>query len=380
MGLDFPVKWVREGKADLLAPAVTEIRRSSIPFYNPVTALNRDISLAVVMGMGKPRVADVMTGIGSRAIRYAIEGAYVEANDLSPSSLSLLLASARKNGISDRIGVQSTDARSFLSAESAPNNRFDFVDLDPFGSPAPFLDSALAAVKAGGLLAFTATDLATLCGHYPKALLEKYGCFGFRSEFCHEMAIRILIGYIYRRARLQNIFIEPVLSFYADHYVRIFVKVAMNRVVDPDLASGFVLYFPRNKKRAWGNDPKALIDKNQGGKFGGPLWIGRIASSSFIEKIRYTISQRRDAFQNYFRVNKLLSLLQGELDYPPFFYVVPTLLVGGNPRMSELIKILSDSGVRASLTHFDGQGIRFDPGDEEPSIFLARSLNPSHIT
>lgn len=38
------------------------------------------------------------------------------------------------------------------------------VDLDPYGSPSIFLDSAIQAVADGGMLMCTATDMAVLCG------------------------------------------------------------------------------------------------------------------------------------------------------------------------------------------------------------------------
>lgn len=37
---------------------------------------------------------------------------------------------------------------------------YEAVDLDPYGSPAQFLDSAVQAVSEGGLLLVTATDMA----------------------------------------------------------------------------------------------------------------------------------------------------------------------------------------------------------------------------
>jgi tRNA (guanine26-N2/guanine27-N2)-dimethyltransferase len=43
-------------------------------------------------------------------------------------------------------------------------DRFDVVDLDPYGSPAVFLDGAVQSVKDGGLLLVTCTDMAVLCG------------------------------------------------------------------------------------------------------------------------------------------------------------------------------------------------------------------------
>jgi len=38
------------------------------------------------------------------------------------------------------------------------------VDLDPYGSPSVFLDSAVQSVADGGILMCTATDMAVLCG------------------------------------------------------------------------------------------------------------------------------------------------------------------------------------------------------------------------
>lgn len=38
------------------------------------------------------------------------------------------------------------------------------VDLDPYGSPSVFLDSAVQSIADGGMLMCTATDMAVLCG------------------------------------------------------------------------------------------------------------------------------------------------------------------------------------------------------------------------
>lgn len=42
---------------------------------------------------------------------------------------------------------------------------YDVVDLDPYGTPAMLLDTAVQAVADGGLLMVTATDMANLCGN-----------------------------------------------------------------------------------------------------------------------------------------------------------------------------------------------------------------------
>ena len=42
--------------------------------------------------------------------------------------------------------------------------RFSVIDLDPYGSPTPFLDAAVQSTKEGGLMCITCTDMAVLCG------------------------------------------------------------------------------------------------------------------------------------------------------------------------------------------------------------------------
>ena len=45
----------------------------------------------------------------------------------------------------------------------------DVVDLDPYGTAAPFIDGAVQAIRDGGLLCVTCTDLAVLATvNYPE--------------------------------------------------------------------------------------------------------------------------------------------------------------------------------------------------------------------
>lgn len=49
------------------------------------------------------------------------------------------------------------------------NKSFDVIDLDPYGTAAPFIDAAVQSVSDGGLLCVTCTDLAVLAGtNYPE--------------------------------------------------------------------------------------------------------------------------------------------------------------------------------------------------------------------
>lgn len=64
---------------------------------------------------------------------------------------------------------------------------FDAIDLDPYGCPSVFLDSAVQTIKEGGLLLITATDMAVLAGNSPESCYSKYGAISLRMKACHEM-------------------------------------------------------------------------------------------------------------------------------------------------------------------------------------------------
>ena len=67
------------------------------------------------------------------------------------------------------------------------SKRFTIIDIDPYGSPASFLDGAVQAVDDGGLLCITCTDMAGLCGNHGEASFAKYGAMPLKSKCCHEL-------------------------------------------------------------------------------------------------------------------------------------------------------------------------------------------------
>jgi tRNA G26 N,N-dimethylase Trm1 len=99
------------------------------------------------------------------------------------------------------------------------------VDLDPYGSPSVFLDSAVQSITEGGLLMCTATDMAVLCGNNGEVCYSKYGAYPLRGKYCHEMALRILLASIESHANRYKRYIVPVLSLSVDFYVRVFVRI-----------------------------------------------------------------------------------------------------------------------------------------------------------
>ena len=94
--------------------------------------------------------------------------------------------------------------------------RYDVIDLDPYGTAVPFLDSAVQAIADGGLLCVTCTDSPVLCGTYPEKCFSLYGSVPLRSKYLHEQALRILLHSIDATANKYKRYIVPWISVSVD--------------------------------------------------------------------------------------------------------------------------------------------------------------------
>ncbi|MEM3671017.1 MAG: tRNA (guanine(10)-N(2))-dimethyltransferase, partial [Thermoprotei archaeon] len=129
-------------------------------FYNPAGKTTRDLSVALSSCTGrKIRMLDAMCGTGVRGIRVALEANAdrVVLNDINPEAIALALLSSKENGVSDRVDLQSMGTNA-LCALSDYSQGYDYVDIDAFGSCAPFVQNGLVAAANGGMLAACSTD------------------------------------------------------------------------------------------------------------------------------------------------------------------------------------------------------------------------------
>ncbi|EOD10381.1 putative N2,N2-dimethylguanosine tRNA methyltransferase, partial [Emiliania huxleyi CCMP1516] len=190
------------------------------------------------------RVLDALSASGLRTIRYAKEVSglrEVVANDVDPVAHQTMASNFGRNGLLEGGGEQSCrvtstvgDAAALLYASRPPaGERFDVVDLDPYGTASPFLDGAVQAVSEGGLLMVTCTDMAVLAGAYPEAGAEacfaKYGAWPLKGKHCHEQGLRILLACIDSHAARHGRYITPLLSVHINFYVRVFVRLRSSK-------------------------------------------------------------------------------------------------------------------------------------------------------
>src|SRR5262249_54415153 len=155
------------------------------------------------------------------------------------------------------------------------NKMFDYVDIDPFGSPVPFLDAAVRSLKTEGILAVTATDTAALCGTSVKACRRKYWSEPLRTAIMKEVAVRILIRRVQLIAASYETCFEPVLSYAHEHYMRVFLrrtKGGSGRVDD---------MLKKHSSTSWSRELQAVSHKSEAGTEFGPLWVGPIQNKEF---------------------------------------------------------------------------------------------------
>jgi len=357
------------------APSLTKV------FYNPRMELCRDISVSVVRVLasefGSIRICDPLAGVGARAIRYAKEVRDVEkatVNDRSQEAVEFIRRNIELNGLSN-VEAHNEDANVLLWSHR--RDRFHFIDVDPFGSPAPFVDAACAALARGGMLALTATDTAPLSGTYVKTCLRRYGARPLKTEYCHELGVRILIGFAQRVAGRHELALVPVLAHSTEHYFRVYLRARKGaQHVDELLAGqGYVSHCRACGRRVLTRGIAVELPGacECGGKPGhaGPMWLGQLMDKEFVWKLSADLVNRN--FKLGHRELVLLDRCAEEAAGPPTFYDVHDLARRARvsaPKLLEVLAMLRKRGYFASRTHFLDTGLRTDaPIDEILQIF-----------
>ncbi|VAH26420.1 unnamed protein product [Triticum turgidum subsp. durum] len=203
-------------------------RRAEIPpeqhadGLDPATTGSEDTALREESSLKAPKVLEALAASGLRAIRYALEVdgiGEVIALDNNEVAIESCKRNIYHNGIlaSSKVVPHLADARIYMLTHP---KEFDVVDLDPYGSPAAFLDSAVQCVADGGILMCSATDMAVLAGGNAEVCFSKYGSYPVRGKYRHEMALRILLACIESHAIRHKRYIVPVISVHMDFYIR----------------------------------------------------------------------------------------------------------------------------------------------------------------
>lgn len=353
---------IEEGGISLVVPE--SISPSKLPaFFNPKGKFVRDVSIACYNAFGESKsglaFADSLAGIGARGLRVAKEVAsvsHVFLNDVNPSAIFLAKESAAMNHLSDKCSFSTSEVCSFLDTRYG-GERFDLVDVDPFGTPSPFIDCAIRATKDGGMLSVAATDSAVLCGVYPSVAERKYLGRSLRTDYSHEVGLRLIIGLLAMTAMRLETGIYPLFSHHDMHYFRVYVmlKVGNSHSRENEKKIGFVAHCFRCGHRAIISKDVTLENRftscpscsNKSVRLGGPLWIGNIQSADFVRSCR-----KLSAFE----------IFSDELDIPLYYDLteLSQSLHVRTPRINDVVSRLQASGHLAGRTHLNPQAVRTD--------------------
>ncbi|MDD1756091.1 MAG: tRNA (guanine(26)-N(2))-dimethyltransferase [Methanomassiliicoccales archaeon] len=341
-----------EGRTRLLIPEAHSSKgpgkRLGCVFFNAQMAFNRDVSVMLFRALRiKGTALDAMAATGARGVRLANEspGDYeMFINDKDPRAFRYIQANMELNSL-DNCQAVNQDLRCHLASKV-----HDYVDIDPFGTPVPFIQPALQGLKRNGVLALTATDTAPLAGTHAKKCVRRYMARPLRNDFGHETGLRILMGYLAREAAQVDKGIRPVLCFYADHYFRCFVRCPESAAAaEESLANlGFLCYDPTTHERSWSKEPSATAY--------GPMWLGPLHDRATLSDM-----EAAEGLQERERCRKYLELWRGELEWP-FFYEnneLSSMLKLSPHVLEQVIERLNHIG-HASRTHFSPTGFKTD--------------------
>ena len=364
--LNFSMKKIKEGSAEIFIPKEGKISKKLPVFYNPIMQLNRDITILLLQQFPIVNLCDPLAASGIRAIRFAKELKYksIIANDLSEKATALIKKNIEHNKV--KFVIKNEDANIMLLNSKG----FDCIDIDPFGTSNSYLDSAVKRISRNGILAVTNTDTAALTGTYPKACIRKYWSVPKRDYMMHETGLRILIRKIQLIGMQYDKALLPIFSYFKDHYFRIFFQCSKGKKLCDEIA----------EKHGMINDA-------------GPLWVGNLWDSKLVSKMYSTMlkdynkkvnttyklnnNKTMDNYENKKIIKnniinnaqnnkgllRFLKIIKEEskINVVGFFDIhdiVEKEKLKTIKKKETIIKKIKKRGFKATNTHFSGTGIR----------------------
>lgn len=387
---------VQEGKATILTPKQDEV------FYNPIQQFNRDLSIMAIKAYDEIRhekiqaikkksknkrtklnglkILESLAASGLRSCRYGLEipeAGKIVANDMLAEAVKSINKNVEYNKLTDKVVANQGDAIKFMGST---DEKFHIVDLDPYGTAAPFIDSAIQCLEDDGMLLVTCTDAGVLAGSgYPEKCFALYGGNNFGNAYVngesnHEVGIRLILNLIASTAAKYKKTIEPMLSLSIDYYFRVFVKVKTSPINVKNHASETMLTYGCNgcghkivQPLGMKNNTKFQYPKLQGPissncqycgtsyNVAGPMYAGNLHNREFIDKVlKINESSDKEIYVTNERIKGMLTLASNELDDAPFFFNLNQLCsIFKSPPISieQYTKAVGNLGYKVSLTH-----------------------------
>ncbi len=317
----------REGKTLMLLPNLPEEgqgpgkKASGKVFYNPAMAGSRTRSVLLfrhamdegMLGDGTVYALDGLTASGLRARRWLNELSSEKSNrisativDLEEGALRWAEASHSEFPPSHGAGILES-TKGDLRVEVLSSGRH-WVDIDPYGSPIPFIDSAMQSMARSGVMEVSATDTAALTGSSRTALMRRYGARVRTDSLSHDSGMRVMLATFSRVAARHDRSIVPLVSVWDSHHLRVSFRVLKGVSAANELEKniGWRVHSPTKEEVLAsidaglhdGTDVELLpmhcmlplefpLDRSDS-RVSGPLWVGatgdKVAMSSMTEE------------------------------------------------------------------------------------------------
>ena len=362
------MKIIQEGKARIKTYTAETVSKDMPVFYNPVMNLNREISVLLLNSVDKKdmQVALPLAATGVRGIRFLLELEKskiktISFNDRNADAFKLIKSNLKLNKIKSgkKIIVTNLDANEFLLSSKG----FDYIDIDPFGSPNFFLDSAVKRIARQGIIAVTATDTAALCGTSRNACLRKYSSKPLKNEFCHETGLRILISKVQSAGAQYDKALIPIFSYSKEHYFRVFFEcIKGKKKVDETMKNhGYILHckqclFRKNADSIF-NDEKCPLCKSKL-DYAGKIWLGQLWNKKLVTKMNQDAKKSDNK-----ELIKLMQIISNEskineVGFYDIAKVVKHNKLKNVPKKNLLISEIKKAGFKAAETHIRPNSIK----------------------
>ena len=263
-------------------------------FYNPQSKLVRDLGVLAALvyknEQGQLRVLEAMAGSGVRSLRYYLEcnADYLWVNEGNYELNALLKQNLHQTIPSDRYRLTHSDAHRIFFDCFNRRDYYDLVDVDCFGTSAPYLSTMLWATKLSGLMYLTSTDGRTLAGRMPHKSIQAYAAYPRSHPALQEQALRVIIGSVAQQAATKGLGVEPIFSLFAGETYRIMFRLIRNSNLTLD-NYGFLGYchqcgdyqtinWHRLGKVACSHDKSAL-------SISGAMWLGTLHHPEYLKKM-----------------------------------------------------------------------------------------------
>ena len=376
---------IKEGEVTLLVPsqAIAQKEPPKFPaFFNPAAKFNRDISILIYrnyIDQSRKNISfvDSMCGLGARGVRVGKEIPQIQKvvfNDYDMISAQTAKVNTIINNVYHKSDFYTSEICSFLSTSVNFDNRATIIDLDPFGTPAPFLDCILRAVENDGMISITATDTAVLQGVYPRVCYRKYYGIPLRTRYSLEIGTRLLLSCTALVASRLDLYINPIFAHSYRNYIRIYCKVSKSNYLANKISDklGYILHcFECGYRELMKKSPSEincpLCQKKM--RMGGPLWISHIFEKNVILKILTGILESETRMTQESNLGKpnmnpnkrFFEIASKELDHIPYHYnsdEFGKLMKNSTHPLSKIIDKLIIDGYNASPTIFSSTGFK----------------------